>query len=62
MFGRHIRLPVDVALGIENQQVRYSWDGWVAEHHQHVLYAYSLAAKSMGQATELYKKQYEAPI
>lgn len=49
MFGRHVRLPVDIALGVENQQAYYEWDSWVSEHHQHLLYAYSLAAKSMGQ-------------
>lgn len=59
MFGRHVRLPVDVALGVENQHARYSWDSWVGEHHQHLLYAYSLAAKSMGQAAEQYKRQYD---
>ncbi|KAG1960383.1 interleukin-1 receptor accessory protein-like 1-A [Pimephales promelas] len=59
MFGRHVRLPVDVALGVENQHARYSWDSWVGEHHQHLLYAYSLAAKSMGQAADQYKKQYD---
>ena len=59
MFGRHVRLPVDVALGVENPQTQYRRDSWVEEHHHKLLYAYALAAKSMGRAAEHYKKHYD---
>lgn len=32
MFGRHLRLPVDVGLGVAPQQMRQDVGGWVHSH------------------------------
>src|SRR4029434_2182940 len=55
----HVRLPVDVALGVENPQTQYRRDSWVEEHHHKLLYAYALAAKHIARAAEHYKKHYD---
>uniref|UniRef100_A0A3B1KBC2 Gypsy retrotransposon integrase-like protein 1 n=1 Tax=Astyanax mexicanus TaxID=7994 RepID=A0A3B1KBC2_ASTMX len=39
MFGRVVRTPVDMSLGVEERQSRKSWSGWVQDHHQKLKWA-----------------------
>ena len=45
MFGRHLRLPVDVGLGTMQEHPKCDLMGWVRDHHQKLTYAYDLARK-----------------
>lgn len=40
MFGRHLRLPVDLLLGTEAAERGYSTTDWVNRHHHQLLDAY----------------------
>lgn len=40
LFGRHARLPVDVALGVAVPEARGPQSGWVQHHQQQLLAAY----------------------
>lgn len=46
MFGRHLRLPIDVGLGAGDL------GSWVHDHHQKLSYAYDVARTKMRRATE----------
>lgn len=52
MFGRHLRLPVDVCLGTINARPTGDLDSWVRGHHQKLVYSYDLAWKNMRRAME----------
>ncbi|XP_072562274.1 uncharacterized protein [Paramormyrops kingsleyae] len=41
LFGRHARLPVDVLHGVAPPQYRGDLEGWVKNHHQTLLEAYT---------------------
>ncbi|KAL2102866.1 hypothetical protein ACEWY4_002034 [Coilia grayii] len=41
VFGRHARLPVDMALGLSGPQERCTTDSWVQKHHRSLVAAYS---------------------
>lgn len=43
MFGRHLRLPVDVGLGVVDVRPAVDLGSWVNDHHQKLFYAYDLA-------------------
>lgn len=59
MFGRHLRLPVDASLGVHQQQQRYDWGDWVANHHQRLSYAYQLAKQSATLTAAQQKLRYD---
>uniref|UniRef100_A0AAQ4Q030 Gypsy retrotransposon integrase-like protein 1 n=1 Tax=Gasterosteus aculeatus aculeatus TaxID=481459 RepID=A0AAQ4Q030_GASAC len=59
MFGRHLRLPVDVELGVAPHQSRLALSGWVEDHHQKLTLAYKLARERMGHAAERDKRSYD---
>lgn len=59
MFGRHLRLPVDVSLGVDQQQPRYDWGDWVANHHQRLSYAFQLAKQKMTLTAAQQKQRYD---
>uniref|UniRef100_A0A3B3DC26 Integrase catalytic domain-containing protein n=1 Tax=Oryzias melastigma TaxID=30732 RepID=A0A3B3DC26_ORYME len=59
MFGRHLRRPVDVDLGVGPQQRRYNVGGWVQEHHDRLTVAYQLARKKANNAASVHKKIYD---
>lgn len=59
MFGRHLRLPVEVGLGVAYQQPRHDLNGWVKDHQQRLSLAYSWAKQKMGNAASQHKQQYD---
>lgn len=59
MFGRHLRLPVDVDLGVGPQQRRHNLGGWVKDHNQRLSLAYRLAKQKMDSAAAQQKQQYD---
>lgn len=59
MFGRHLRLPVDVSLGIDQPASTHNWGNWVTEHHQRLTYAFQLAQQKMTSAAAQHKQQYD---
>lgn len=56
MFGRHLRLPVDVGLGTIKARPTGNLNSWVSDHHQRLFHAYDLARKKMRQAAEQQSK------
>ncbi|XP_051279483.1 uncharacterized protein K02A2.6-like [Dicentrarchus labrax] len=59
MFGRHLRLPVDVGLGVGPQQMRHDVGGWVQDHQQKLSLAYSLAKQRIESAATQNKQHYD---
>lgn len=67
MFGRHLRLPVDLLLGTEATEVEYSTTDWVNRHHQQLLNAYQRVSGHLSAAAAKNKRLYdrtarEAPL
>lgn len=62
MFGRSLRTPVDVSLGVGAGQNRMDLKGWVQEHHQKLSWAYALAKKTMDEAAKLSKQTYDSRV
>lgn len=65
MFGRHVRLPVDLLLGTVEEEL--SLTEWVDRHHQHLHYAYGQVSTRIRVAAEKNKRLYdrtarEAPL
>uniref|UniRef100_A0A667W970 Gypsy retrotransposon integrase-like protein 1 n=1 Tax=Myripristis murdjan TaxID=586833 RepID=A0A667W970_9TELE len=59
MFGRHLRLPVDVGLGTMDARQTGDLGSWVRNHHQKLTYAYDLARRKMEKAAERTKQRYD---
>lgn len=59
MFGRHLRLPVDIELGVGPQQSRHQLGGWVKDHQRRLSSAYSIARKRMGESASQQKQHYD---
>ncbi|CAL9687523.1 unnamed protein product [Knipowitschia caucasica] len=59
MFGRHLRLPVDVGLGVNPQQTQFSVQGWVGDHRNKLSFAYSLARKKAAGVASQQKRQFD---
>ena len=59
MFGRHLRLPVDVSLGVDQLTPKYNWADWVINHHQRLTHAFQLAQQTMTLAAAQHKQQYD---
>uniref|UniRef100_A0A1A8IMM1 Gypsy retrotransposon integrase-like protein 1 n=2 Tax=Nothobranchius TaxID=28779 RepID=A0A1A8IMM1_NOTKU len=59
MFGRHLRQPVDVNLGVEQGSLCNDLGGWVRDHHQKLSFAYETARKNMAAAVNQNKKVYD---
>lgn len=59
MFGRHLRLPVDVNLGVVDNRPRYDLQGWVSEHHRKLSHAYDWARKKMTDTARHEKQHYD---
>lgn len=57
--GRHLRLPVDVVLGVEREQSSKGLTDWVGDHHRKLTYAYELARGRMDKAAERSKSRYD---
>lgn len=48
MFCHHLRLPVDVSLGVAPTQLHQNAVTWVSEHYRRLKSAYDLAHKKWG--------------
>ena len=59
MFGRHLRRPVDVDLGLQPTQPRVSIGEWVRDHHQRMSTAYRTAGAKMNVAAGQRKQRYD---
>uniref|UniRef100_A0A8C7WS27 Gypsy retrotransposon integrase-like protein 1 n=1 Tax=Oryzias sinensis TaxID=183150 RepID=A0A8C7WS27_9TELE len=59
MFGRHLRLPVDLNLAVGPQQPGYLVGGWVKDHHQKMSVAYRIARDQMKTASFQQKRHYD---
>ncbi|CAI5638873.1 unnamed protein product [Oreochromis niloticus] len=59
MFGRHLRQPVDLNLGVERESPCHDLGGWVKDHHQKLSFAYEMARKKMRAAATQNKRAYD---
>ncbi|XP_025756395.1 uncharacterized protein LOC112842954 [Oreochromis niloticus] len=59
MFGRHLRQPVDLSLGVERESPCHDLGGWVKDHHQKLSFAYEMARKKMRAAATQNKRAYD---
>lgn len=59
MFGRHLRLPVDMSLGVDQPLPTYTRGDWVTHHHQRLTYAFQLAQQKMTSAAARHKQYYD---
>lgn len=59
MFGRHLRLPVDVGLGLNPPQTQFDVTGWVKDHHNKLSFAYNIARQKAADAAAQNKKQFD---
>ncbi|KAK7945594.1 hypothetical protein WMY93_001322 [Mugilogobius chulae] len=59
MFGRHLRLPVDVGLGVNPRQAQFDVPGWVKDHQNRLAFAYSLAQQKAANAASQHKRQFD---
>lgn len=59
MFGRHLRQPVDLNLGVERDSPCHNLGGWVKDHHQKLSFAYEMARKKMRAAATQNKRAYD---
>ncbi|KAG1925606.1 interleukin-1 receptor accessory protein-like 1-A [Pimephales promelas] len=67
MFGRHLRLPVDLLMGTEATERGYSTTDWVNRHHHQLLNAYRRVSDHLSAAAAKNKRLYdrtarEAPL
>lgn len=62
MFGRHLRLPVDVSLGVAPTQLSQNAVTWVTEHHKKLKSAYDLAHRKMGVTASREKGHYDQKV
>ncbi|KAG1936037.1 interleukin-1 receptor accessory protein-like 1-A [Pimephales promelas] len=67
MFGRHLRLPVDLLMGTEAVERGYSTTDWVNRHHHQLLNAYRRVSDHLSTAAAKNKRLYdrtarEAPL
>uniref|UniRef100_A0A3P9MEE5 Gypsy retrotransposon integrase-like protein 1 n=1 Tax=Oryzias latipes TaxID=8090 RepID=A0A3P9MEE5_ORYLA len=62
MFGRHLRLPVDVVLNVGPQQRSHDLGGWVVDHQKRLSFAYSLVRKRVDKATLQSKQSYDRKV
>ena len=60
MFGRHLRRPVDINLGLQSTQQRLPVGDWVRDHHQRMNTAYKTASQRMRGAAEQRKQTYDS--
>ena len=59
MFGRHLRRPVDVNLGLQPTQQRLPVGDWVKEHQRRMNTAYRTASQRMGGLAGQRKRTYD---
>ncbi|XP_062386073.1 uncharacterized protein LOC134073108 [Sardina pilchardus] len=59
MFGRHVRLPTDMLLGVAQPEGAQSTTDWVGRHHQRLRYAYEKVTEHLGAAAAKNKRLYD---
>ena len=66
MFGRHPRLPVDVAMGVVPDRtqcdVRKAWAEYVRSLREKLQEAYKLASKASAKSSRRYKARYDQKV
>ena len=60
MYGRHSRLPLDLALGTEATWTEEPTDSWVLQHFERLQYAHQCARKNVQQTNVKQKQRYDA--
>lgn len=58
VFGRHARLPVDMALGLSCPQEQCTIDSWVQKHHKTLVAAYSQVRTQSQQRQDWDRRRY----
>lgn len=59
MFGRHVRLPMDLLLGTGQSDGAQSTSEWVSQHHQRLHSAYQRVTKHLAMAAARNKRLYD---
>merc|ERR1719354_35351 len=59
MFGRHVRLPMDLLFGTKNHERPQDTTEWVSAHHSKLEFAYNKVSQRLGAAAEKNKRQYD---
>ncbi|XP_016523390.1 uncharacterized protein LOC107835497 [Poecilia formosa] len=59
MFGRHLRQPVDVNLGVDPEPLCHDLKGWVRDHYQKLSFAYEMTRKNKNSAATQNKRVYD---
>lgn len=59
MFGRHVRLPMDLLFGTTETNHTPSMTEWVSDHHAKLEYAYNTVSQQLGAAAAKNKRQYD---
>lgn len=60
LFGRHARLPIDVALGVAPPQERVPLDRWVQQHQEQLTAAYDQVLRHSGRRQGWDRRRYDA--
>lgn len=56
MFGRTVRIPVDLGLGLVLDQQKWDLKGWVQDHYKKLKWTYAVAKSKMDHAAETMKQ------
>ena len=59
MFGRHVRLPIDLVVGTAGSEGVQSTSEWVGQHHTRLEYAYNRVSDHLGATAARNKHQYD---
>lgn len=59
MFGRHVRLPLDLIMGTAPADEARSDTEWVGQHHQCLSYAYKKVSERLGNVAKRNKHLYD---
>ncbi|KAI2650219.1 Transposon Tf2-6 polyprotein [Labeo rohita] len=59
MFGRTVRIPVDLELGVLVDQQKRGLRGWVQDHYKKIKWVYAVAKSKMDQSAETMKQTYD---
>ncbi|XP_073717554.1 uncharacterized protein [Misgurnus anguillicaudatus] len=59
MFGRHVRMPTDLVLGVAADREEVSVTEWVGRHHQRLHFAYEQVSRKIQTAGERNKRLYD---
>nr|XP_055072597.1 uncharacterized protein LOC129452638 [Misgurnus anguillicaudatus] len=59
MFGRHVRMPTDLVLGVAADREEVSVTEWVGRHHQRLHFAYEQVSRKIQTTGERNKRLYD---